>query len=91
MKNVFQSLKDRRERSVVPVNIGRKLKHAVFIGILVISAIFVTLSKLPEAEEPITDEQAIESYDFVTEIEIVFDEETISETVTDMEDPTEQE
>jgi len=31
MKNVFQSLKDRRERSVVPVNIGRKLKHAVFI------------------------------------------------------------
>lgn len=86
MKNIFNGLIKRNNNSERPVNTGRRLKHFAFIGIIVISLIFVTVSKLQKPEETATEtEDPIESYDNITEIEIVFDEETTSETITDIE------
>ncbi len=86
MKNIFHSPKDRRERSKSPVNTGRKIKHVIFIGIIVITAIVVIVSKLPKTEEAVPEEEPIESYDNITEIEIVFDEETTAESIIDIDD-----
>ncbi len=86
MKNIFHSLMGRREKSVASVNIGRKLKHVIFIGIIVITAIVVIVSKLPKTEETVPEEEPIESYDNITEIEIVFDEETTAESIIDIDD-----
>lgn len=92
MKNFLNVFVKHRDNSRRPVNTGRMLKHAVFIVIIVISLIFVIVSKLPKTEEAVPEtEEPIESYDKITEIEIVFDEETTTETITDKEDPTNQE
>ena len=80
MKNVFQSLKDRRERSVVPVNIGRKLKHGIFIGILIAATVMMLVSKYQKAdEEAVATEDPIESYDNVVEI-VIADDGEVAET-----------
>lgn len=92
MKNFLNVFVKHRDNSKRPVNTGRMLKHAVFIGIIVISLIFVIVSKLQKPEEIVPDvEEPIESYDKITEIEIVFDEETMSETTTDIENSANQE
>lgn len=86
MKNSFNGLIKRNNNSRTPLNTGRRLKHAIFIGIIVITLILVTISELQKPEETTTEtEDPIESYDKITEIEIVFDEETTSETITDIE------
>lgn len=86
MKNIFSVPVKRNDKQGRPVNTGRRIKHAVFIGIIVITLIIVMVSKLPKPEETASEtEEPIESYDNITEIEIVFDEETTSENITDIE------
>lgn len=86
MKNILNVFTKHRDNSKVTVNIGRKIKHVVFIAIIVITAIIIIVSKLPKDEEIIPEEEPIESYDKITEIEIVFDEETTSDTFIDVDD-----
>lgn len=87
MRNIFNGLIKRNNNSITSVNAARRIKHAVFIGIIVITLIIVTVSKLPKTEEAVPEtEDPIESYDKITEIEIVFDEETTAENITDTED-----
>jgi len=77
MENLFN---EKTERSRSPVNVGRKFKHGIFIGILVVATIMILVSKYQKAdEEAVATEDPIESYDTVVEIVIV-DEGEVAET-----------
>ena len=80
MKNIFHSLMDRREKSVASVNTGRKIKHAIFIGILVASTVMMLISKYQKADDQaVATEDPIESYDNVVEI-VIGDDGEVAET-----------
>ena len=68
MDNLFN---EKTERSRLPVNVGRKFKHGIFIGILVVATVMMLVSKYQKAdEEAVATEDPIESYDTVVEIVI---------------------
>ena len=77
MENLFN---EKTERSRSPVNVGRKFKHGIFIGILVVATIMMLVSKYQKAdEEAVATEDPIESYDNVVEI-VIADDGEVAET-----------
>ena len=79
MKSLFNARAKRFKNSGAPINADRKLKHVIFIGIMVVTAIIVTVSKFQPTEEMVTVEDPIESYDNVVEI-VIGDDGEIAES-----------
>ena len=77
MDNLYN---EKTEKSRAPVNTGRKLKHALFIAILVVATAMMLFSKYQKPdEEVVVTEDPIESYDNVVEI-VIGDDGEVSNT-----------
>jgi len=84
MRHVFQSI----AKYIKSIFATPQWRYITIVGIVVLAVIISTTVAVVALnnKKQIVESDPIESYDKIAEIEIVFDEETTDESITDIED-----